>query len=72
MSDVLNFMPVESFERGFRSLAERALLDERLKKAALPKKKRLNNTVQALESAPAFVRARRRHPSVELAINNLE
>ena len=61
-----------SFDRGFHSPANRVWLEGRLETAALPKKGRLNKDDIARESAPAFVRARRRHPAVESAINNLE
>ena len=61
-----------SFDRGFHSPANRVWLEGRLETAALPTKGRLNKDDIARESAPAFVRARRRHPAVESAINNLE
>ena len=61
-----------SFDRGFHSPENRVRLDGLLGTAALPKKGKLNAAERARETAPAFARARRRHPAVESAINNLE
>ena len=61
-----------SFDRGFHSPENRVRLDGLLVTAALPKKGKLNAAERAREAAPAFARARRRHPAVESAINNLE
>ena len=61
-----------SFDKGFHSGANRAELEELLEVSALPKKGRLSQADQAREGAAEFRAARRAHPAVESAINNLE
>ena len=59
-----------SFDRGFHSPGNRAQLDAMLDLNALPRKGRLS--VAEREEAETFAEARRQHPAVESAINNLE
>lgn len=61
-----------SFDRGFYSSANREALDGLLEINALPKKGKLNGAERMRESEEEFAAARRRHPAVESAINNLE
>ena len=61
-----------SFDKGFHSGANRAGLEQLLELSALPKKGRLTQADQAREGAAEFRAARRAHPAVESAINNLE
>ena len=61
-----------SFDKGFHSQANRANLEQALEVSALPKKGRLSEADQAREGAAEFRAARRAHPAVESAINNLE
>ena len=61
-----------SFDRGFHSPANRAQLDAMLDLDVLARKGRLSVAERERESAPAFAQARRQHPAVESAINNLE
>ena len=61
-----------SFDRGFHSPGNRDRLGAMLDTAALPKKGKLNAADRAREAEPAFAGARRCHPAVESAINNLE
>ena len=61
-----------SFDKGFHSPANQRQLEERLKLSALPRKGRLSQAQREREQEPAFREARREHPAVESAINNLE
>ena len=61
-----------SFDRGFHSPGNRAQLDAMLDLNALPRKGRLSVAEREREEAQAFAEARRQHPAVESAINNLE
>ena len=61
-----------SFDRGFHSPANRVDLDELLEHNVLPRKGRLSKADREREGADEFVAARRQHPAVESAINNLE
>ncbi len=61
-----------SFDKGFHSPANRAALDGILALSALPGKGRLSGKDKEREGAEEFVQARRQHPAVESAINNLE
>ena len=65
-------LQVCSFDKGFHSQANRAGLEQMLEVSALPKKGRLSQADQAREGAAEFRAARRAHPAVESAINNLE
>ena len=65
-------LQVCSFDKGFHSQANRASLEQMLEVSALPKKGRLSQADQAREGAAEFRAARRAHPAVESAINNLE
>ena len=61
-----------SFDRGFHSPTNRVDLDELLEHNVLPRKGRLSKADREREGADEFVAARRQHPAVESAINNLE
>ena len=61
-----------SFDRGFHSPGNRGQLDAMLDLNALPRKGRLSVAEREREQAQAFAEARRQHPAVESAINNLE
>ena len=61
-----------SFDRGFHSPGNRGQLDAMLDLNALPRKGRLSVADREREQAQAFAEARRQHPAVESAINNLE
>ena len=61
-----------SFDRGFHSPENRVRLDELLEHNVLPRKGRLSKADREREGADEFVAARRQHPAVESAINNLE
>ena len=61
-----------SFDKGFWSPRGKAALGRLLKHAVLPKKGRLSKADKKRESAEEFRAARRAHPAVESAINNLE
>lgn len=61
-----------SFDRGFHSPGNRAALDGMLDLNALPKKGKLSRAEREREAEAAFAAARRRHPAVESAVNNLE
>lgn len=61
-----------SFDRDFYSPVNREALDGLLDINALPKKGKLNGAERMRESEEEFVSARRRHPAVESANNNLE
>ena len=61
-----------SFDKGFHSPTKRQALQAHLKLVALPRKGKLSQQAQAVESAEDFVAARRRHSAVESAINALE
>ena len=61
-----------SFDRGFHSPENRVRLDALLDHNVLPRKGRLAKADRTREEDPAFVEARRQHPAVESAINNLE
>ena len=73
--DCLEHFPdlrVCSFDRGFHSPGNRELLEQMLDTAALPRKGKPSAAERAREAEPAFAGARRQHPAVESAINNLE
>ena len=61
-----------SFDRGFHSPSNRSELDEMLDLNALPRKGKLSRIEREREEAEDFKFARRQHPAVESAINNLE
>ena len=61
-----------SFDRGFHSPSNRRALDAQLEHNALPRKGRLSQADRERENAAPFKAARRQHPAVESAINNLE
>ena len=61
-----------SFDRGFHSPNNRKRLDQMLDVNALPQKGYLSKADQLREQEPGWVAARRQHPAVESAINNLE
>jgi hypothetical protein len=63
---------VVSFDKGFHSPSNRQALEERLELVALPKKGRHSMADRERETAPAFIKARRKHSAVESAINGLE
>ena len=61
-----------SFDKGFWSPQGKAALEKRLKSVVMPKKGRLSKADRERESGEEFREARRKHPAVESAINNLE
>ena len=61
-----------SFDKGFWSPRGKAALEELLEEPVLPKKGRLSKADKERESGEGFREARRKHPAVESAINNLE
>lgn len=61
-----------SFDKGFHSPTNQQELQAHLKLVALPRKGKLSQQAQAVESSEHFVKARRRHSAVESAINALE
>jgi IS5 family transposase len=61
-----------SFDKGFHSPANQQALQAHLKLVALPRKGKLSQQAQAVESAQDFVKARVQHAAVESAINALE
>ncbi len=61
-----------SFDRGFHSPDNRRELDKQLEHNGLPRKGRLTQADRERENAAPFKAARRQHPAVESAINNLE
>ena len=61
-----------SFDKGFHSPGNRKRLDELLDLNVLPKKGGLTQADRAREGEPQFRAARKAHPAVESAINNLE
>jgi hypothetical protein len=61
-----------SFDKGFHSPDNQKDLAEILEDVFLPRKGRLSAEAKAIENTEAFVRARRKHPAVESAINALE
>ena len=61
-----------SFDRGFHSVSNRQRLDEMLALNALPGKGYLSKAQREREQEAEFVAARKQHPAVESAINNLE
>ena len=61
-----------SFDKGFHSPGNRKGLDDLLELNALPKKGRLTKADRKREGDEEFREARRAHPAVESAINNLE
>ena len=61
-----------SFDRGFHSPDNRLRLDELLDHNVLPRKGRLSQADREREEGETFAAARRQHPAIESAINNLE
>ena len=61
-----------SFDKGFHSPENQQELQAHLKLVALPRKGKLSQQAQAVESAEDFVKARAQHSAVESAINALE
>ena len=61
-----------SFDKGFYSPSNRRLLDRLLERNTMPKKGHLGKEDRERESGEGFREARRAHPAVESAINNLE
>jgi hypothetical protein len=61
-----------SFDKGFHSPANQQELQPHLKLVVLPRKGKLSQQAQALESEEDFVKARGQHSAVESAINALE
>ena len=57
--------------KGYYSPLNRAQLDSILELNVMPKKGGPSKADRAREDAPAFVKARRQHPAIESAINNL-
>ncbi len=61
-----------SFDKGFYTLQNREALQERLEKVVLPKKGKWSKKDRKIETEEDFAAARKRHSSVESAINALE
>lgn len=61
-----------SFDKGFYSPNNRAVLSELLEVAAMPKKGKLSSADKELQQSDAFKQARKKHAAVESAINALE
>ena len=61
-----------SFDKGFHSPSNRKRLEDSLELVALPGKGRLSEAAREYQSTAEFVAARKQHPAVESAINNLE
>ena len=61
-----------SFDKGFHSPANQAALPSHLALVILPKKGKLSQERQTIESKPEFIKARKAHSAVESAINALE
>ena len=61
-----------SFDKGFHSPSNRKRLEDSLDLVALPGKGRLSEAAREYESTAECVAARKQHPAVESAINNLE
>ena len=61
-----------SFDKGFWSPRGKAALEKVLEMPVLPRKGRLSKADKEREGAAEFQAARRKHPAVESAINNLE
>ena len=61
-----------SFDKGFHSPANQQELQAHLRLVALPRKGKLSQPAQAVESTEDFVKARAQHSAVESAINALE
>ena len=61
-----------SFDKGFHSPENQAVLKELLELAVLPRKGKLSKQAQKEEQVQEFVKARRAHSAVESAINALE
>ena len=61
-----------SFDKGFHSPENQAVLKEILELVVLPRKGKLSKQAQKEEQAQEFVKARRAHSAVESAINALE
>ncbi len=60
-----------SMDKGYYSSSNRQELDQLLELNVMPKKGARNQQDRQREQAPAFAEARRQHPAVESAINNL-
>jgi transposase, IS5 family len=65
-------LKIISFDKGFHSPTNQELLNEELELLALPRKGRLSQAAEAIESSEDFCKARRKHAAVESAINALE
>ena len=61
-----------SFDKGFYTVDNREHLQNLLDEVVLPKKGKWSKKDREIETAEAFVEARRQHPAVESAINALE
>ncbi len=61
-----------SFDKGFHSPDNQAVLKENLEHVVLPKKGKLSQQAKEAEQAEPFIKARHAHSAVESAINALE
>ena len=61
-----------SFDKGFHSPDNQQVLSAQLAIVALPRKGKLSQQARAIEQSEDFLKARRKHPAVESAINALE
>ena len=60
-----------SFDKGFYTRQNREALQERLEKVVLPKKGKWSKKDRAIETEEHFVAVRKRHSSVESAIQSV-
>lgn len=67
-----HYPTLHSCRRGFYTPENRRKLDQLLELSALPRKGRRNEEDLERETADDFVEARRQHPAIESAINNLQ
>lgn len=65
-------LKIISFDKGFHSPENQAILSKELDLLALPRKGRLSQAAKAIEASEDFRKARRKHAAVESAINALE
>jgi hypothetical protein len=61
-----------SFDKGFHSKNNQIELSKLLDTVVLPRKGKLSNVTQVIESSPEFKHLRRKHSAVESSINALE
>ena len=65
-------LSVCSFDKGFHSVENQAVLKEELERVVMPRKGKLSQQARAEERSEQFLKARHQHSAVESAINALE